>query len=292
MSTTAIGSDDQHEDHVISETSITQGEEQLLRIAAADARRSRILEPEPEAIAGIFDDDPGLFTRYRVSLRFTGRLLGGTPKRADIVEGWLRTKTGVDDVSEVRAMMVRVLEDQGIEITPDMTYEEMVDVSKRVAGDHMANGFRQDASGLYIESRAVKAMLKEAVNVLFGGNKERWGVTRKGPKSAMAEWVFPVEDRVHLQRPDGDGGYLSVMEPDGLHLLIGHVTGPQGPRSTLSHYEYVVQPYLSFEVFSLQDRVTQEQWHQTLRYAQENGLGAVRSQGFGRFKVVGFEEVK
>lgn len=136
-----------------------------------------------------------------------------------------------------------------------------------------------------------RAMLKEGVSVLFGSVKDRWGPTRKGPRSAMAEWVFPVEDRLYLQRPDDDGGYVPVTEPDGLHLLIGHVSGPQGPKSTLTHYEYVTQPYLTFDVFSLQDRVTQEQWKQTLWYAQENGLGAVRSQGFGRFKVVGFDRV-
>ena len=82
---------------------------------------------------------------------------------------------------------------------------------------------------------------------------------------------------------------LGVSEPTGIDLSIGHITGPQGPRSTLDYYEFVERPEVSFEVMVLEDRVPTESWPQIWRYAQENGLGAKRSQGFGRFDVLGWD---
>jgi hypothetical protein len=84
---------------------------------------------------------------------------------------------------------------------------------------------------------------------------------------------------------------LGRTEPDYVHLQIGQVSGPQGKRSTLTEYEAVSQPTLTFTLFSTEDCVSQEQWKHILVHLQQDGIGAVRSQSFGKFAVVGWEKL-
>lgn len=240
-------------------------------------------------MVGIFDADVStLFVTYRARLRFRDRVVGGTPSNPRLIEGWLRAKMGVTQEQEVLNLTMRTLRELGVseEIfdTPEqITFETLAQASEAIAAKSNTTMFKREIGGLYIESRIVKAMLKECVATLFpggtGAGKHRWGPTLKGPKSGAAEWVFVDPDHI----------LLGVSEPTGIDLSIGHITGPQGPRSTLDYYEFVERPEVSFEVMVLEDRVPTESWPQIWRYAQENGLGAKRSQGFGRFDVLGWD---
>jgi hypothetical protein len=238
-------------------------------------------------MAGIFDTVASdLFVPYTVRLRFRDRVVGGTPSNPKLIEGWLRAKMGVTQEQEVRNLTIQTLRDLGVsdevfENPEDITFETLEAASEAIASKSNTTMFKRDANGLYIESRIVKAMLKECVAIVFpggtGGNK--WGDTKKGPKNATAEWVFVNPDHIAL----------GVTAPTGVDLSIGHISGPQGPRSTLDYYEYVEQAEVTFEVVVLQDRVDQKHWPSIWRYAQENGLGAKRSQGFGRFDVLAWD---
>jgi hypothetical protein len=132
---------------------------------------------------------------------------------------------------------------------------------------------------LYIESRQVKAMLKESTNVVFAG--ERWGVTRKGAKAFVAERVFVQPDKL----------WLGVQEPSGVELMVAHLTGPKGPRSAIGYHEYVQGAVLCCEILALRDCLRPEQWRDIWLHAQENGLGAKRSQGFGRVDLEQWERL-
>src|SRR6266540_4074767 len=189
------------------------------------------------ASRGVFDRTSNLFSRFRARMAFRDKLIGGVPKDPRLIEGWLRARAGLEVAQEIRQAMLRTL------------------------GEH----------GLYVEARQVKAMLKESTNVLFGG--ERWGSTRKGPRSFVAERVFVEPDKL----------WVGVDEPSGIELMIGHLWGPTGPRSTLGYHEYVERPVLEFTVLAVRDALTPEQWADIWVHAQENGFGALRSQGFGRF---------
>ena len=76
-----------------------------------------------------------------------------------------------------------------------------------------------------------------------------------------------------------------VPEPSGVELMIGHLSGPSGPRSTLGYHEYVERVVLEFDVLAVRDSISTDQWANIWLHAQENGFGALRSQGFGRFYV-------
>ena len=215
----------------------------------------------------------GLFKLYDARIRLRDRLMGGIPKNPKLMEGWIRSKAGVEQEEEVRRMMLRTLLEMGAEVTPDMSFDAMEKASEKLAAVRQTNGFKTGENGLYIEQRALKSMLKESVNILYAG--KRWGVTNKGPKSFFAERVFVAPDRIWLGR----------SEPDGVELFIGHVTGREGPRSTITYHEYVSEVVLQFRVMVLKDEVKHEHWPEIWTHAEQNGLGALRSQGFGTFDV-------
>lgn len=241
----------------------------------------------PDEIHGIFDAlDDELFVRYRVECQFTDKIMGGTPQKADLIAGWIRARAGVDEDAELAAMVRRTLGEVGVETPEEATLDEIIAMSEKVAAERHGNTFKRDtANGLYIETRQIKAGFKEATSVLFAG--ERWGKTKKGPKNALSEWIFI----------DGQRVYLGRETPDGTWTQHGVVSGPSGSRSTLTQYDYVEQPRIAFVVKSLIDpqtgkeRIEQEQWKLLLTYLQYSGLGALRSQSHGQFKVVGFTKL-
>jgi hypothetical protein len=223
--------------------------------------------------------------------------MGGIPMNPKIIEGWLRSKAGIEQEEEIRRAMLRTLLELGADVSPDMTFEELERASEGLAAQRQTNGFKVDEGGLYLESRQVKAMLKESANILYPYTGPKWGmvqkvVTKKGTteikdtggksaKSFIAERVFISPDRLRLDRAD----------PDGIELFIGHVTGPSGPQSTLTYHQYVERAAIEFNVLVCRDEVRAEHWPEIWVHAQENGLGALRSQGFGRFDIEQWEPV-
>jgi hypothetical protein len=87
--------------------------------------------------------------------------------------------------------------------------------------------------------------------------------------------VFVQPDRV----------WLGVDAPAGLELVVGHLSGPSGPVSTLAYHEYVLRPSISFSVWVVRDLISASQWADVWVLAQQIGLGAVRSQGHGSFQL-------
>jgi hypothetical protein len=220
-----------------------------------------------------------LWTRYRVTIRIDNRLMGGVPKDPKVIEGWLKARMGLDQGDQLRDMVATTLRNLGHEVPAQATEAEIEQAIHSTVGDKSTNGFLRDEHGLFIEGRQVKALLKETTSILYPYAIAKWGVTRKAPRSFLAERVFCEEDRIPLGR----------QEPDGVASFIGHVTGPQGPRSTLTYVEFCERPVLSFTVMSLEDAITLDVWDRILETAQREGLGALRSQGHGTFTVTNVE---
>ena len=105
--------------------------------------------------------------------------MGGTPRDPHVIEGWLRSKSGVTDEEEIQSMMRRIMVESGT-WKPEMSQEEIDEASKQLAALRETTGFKIDPEGgLYLEQRQISA-LKESTNILYAG--EKWGATRKGPK--------------------------------------------------------------------------------------------------------------
>jgi hypothetical protein len=167
-------------------------------------------------------------------------------------------------------------------VPEDASREDIVEAAKRLAAQSKGNTFRRKGGQLCLADYQVKAMLKESTAVLYPyGPDNKWGPTRKAPRSAVAEWLFVDEHDIPLGR----------TEPDGVHMQIGHVTGPKGPRSTLTYYDYCERATVTFTVSSLEDRMRREHWERVLVLGQRLGLGALRSLAHGQFVVLACDRV-
>jgi hypothetical protein len=292
-----------------------------------------------------------VFSRYALALNWRDRLAGGTPSDPKLIEGWLKSKMpGMTSDIERRHMLIRTLQEMGAELPTDqdimaISMEQLEEAASKVAASRGANGFKRPnrrvrtytvtgADGkerqeqeiihpgyLAIETRHLKAAIKEWVNILFAGTK--WGRTNKAPKGFTAERVFinPLLDPaiigqevyLELTEPDPQDGtkrmpkypdflfltrynesgvgpmFTMVTEPDDVETFIGHVTGPQGPRSNLTRVEVVKSATIHVDMQVLRDEIEHHHWPIILLTGQEEGLGAMRSQGYGRFDVVRFE---
>lgn len=243
------------------------------------------------------------FTVYRVGLRMLDKLVGGVPNDPNAIEGWIKSRTLITDEAEQADLMVRTLRDLGVPIPQEATREEVAEAAREVAATTHAVGFKRDERGAYLESRCVKAGIKECVNILYAG--ERWGKTSKGPKSYAAERIFAWPDRLYLD--DRPSAMIAIEDPetaakfaregmgpnlgDGRLLFTGHTSGPKGPVSTLTYYQYVTKVRIEFDLLVCDDCIKAEHWREIFEHFQDNGLGTLRSQGHGRFSVVRFEKL-
>jgi hypothetical protein len=230
-----------------------------------------------------------LFTRYRASIQFRDHIMGGIPLDPKLIEGWIKKNIpDLDDPRELQRVVLRTIEERtGKTIDESLSPADLDAAISDIAAVKETTGFKRDAQyGLYIEDRQVKAAIKEATNILYpwtGGQakqKEAYGIG-KSAKSYLAERVFVSPRTIWLGR----------AQPDGVEMIVGHVSGPQGQRSTLGYHEYVEQPVLTFDILVTRDAINHEWWPDLFQQMEENGIGALRSQSFGRFVTLSFEQI-
>jgi hypothetical protein len=120
----------------------------------------------------------------------------------------------------------------------------------------------------------VKAMLKESANIcktLIPINGKQIAL-----RSKLAERVFVVERLIPL--------FPEREEPDRTVERAIHVMTAQDPRDALKRTDVVDLAELTCTLKVLRDKmITLEVLRTILAHASDNGLGADRSQGFGRF---------
>jgi hypothetical protein len=200
--------------------------------------------------------------------RFAGQLVvgtiaGGTPTDPKVAEGWLRTKLGDKD-DLIREMVAETMVERGV--TADEA-AKIVDTQKHL------NGFKRDEQGLYIEGRQLKAALKEAASCAVAAGKltaRGWGKTNKGLLSYLAEHVFVVEERLHL----------GVTEATGINQRFVHTFRGSG----IQYEEYVTDAKIDFTVMADHD-FSEKEWAAIWTSGEQQGIGASRSQGYGRYEV-------
>lgn len=226
-----------------------------------------------------------VFTKYESQLyphRFAGELLvytlaGGTPSDPRVAEAWLRTKLAAKD-DLLREMVAEVMAERGVDADK---------ATELVSATQHLNGFRRDdrnGNGLYIEGRQLKACLKEAANVAANAGNlsaKNWGTPdnanyKKGIKAWFPEHVFVIEDRLHL----------GVKQPTGIMQRFVHARGLSG----IQYEEYVENARIAFTV-ETDHEFSEKEWATIWLTAERQGLGASRSQGYGRFSVVKWEKI-
>lgn len=219
-----------------------------------------------------------VFDKYRNEMfpyRFAGQLhvgiiAGGTPTDPKVAEGWLRTKLGVDKDDLIREMVATTMVERGVN-ADEAT--KLVDEQKHL------NGFKRDENGLYIEGRQLKAALKEAASVAVAAGKlngRGWGKTNKGLLSYLAEHVFVVEDRLHL----------GVTEATGINQRFVHTFRGSG----IQYEEFVNDAKIDFTVMC-DHEFSAKEWAAIWTCGEQQGIGASRSQGYGKYEVTRWDPI-
>ncbi len=201
--------------------------------------------------------DPVL-AKYRVSLRVRERVVGGIPKREDLIEPWLQGR-GVPE--EARKEMAE-------EVKKEVITEE----TERVWTTFKGN----EDEGYYIEGRQIKAMLKDSARGSFA--------TKKIPAllSKLKHGLEITPARIVLSEK------ISGAEEKPISVITA-----KGPRTSLKKYDYITQPRVVFDLLVGNPDLTKEVLTFLLEYAEKfEGIGASVSQGEGKFDIEAIEEMK
>lgn len=208
-------------------------------------------------------------------------IAGGTPTSQKTAEGWLRSKFEEKD-DTIRRMVAETLIERGVK--PDDAPGDAVEeaITSVVEQQHLS-GFKRNSKGLYIEGRQLKAALKEAASVAANSGKLRskgWGKPdnpnyKKGIKAWLPEHVFVREEILSL----------GVSEPTGIAQRFIH--GRHG--SAIQYEEFCEGVSITFTIETDYEFEKQE-WAVLWLTAEQLGIGASRSQGYGRFEVTEWTE--
>lgn len=221
-----------------------------------------------------------------------GRIAGGVPNNDRVVEGWLRKKLGMDDQRQLQDEVARVMlarTEAGEVVTREDVVEEVISKSN-------INGFKKDpvTGVLYIEGRQLKAAMKEAVSVaVAAGNikSQGWGETKKWVTNFFPEHVFVEQDELYLGQlkdpKDPNSGIRPVTEPSGVSQRFVQTRF----GSSITYEEYVDDAVIDFSLIA-DFEFTPDQWATFWLTGQQQGIGASRSQGFGRYKVIRWEQTR
>ena len=202
--------------------------------------------------------------KYQVTLEMEGRFGASIPRTPEEIHNMLlhrmpaKKPAGAVDIDD---LATQVAEEVGAE-----EEEEAYGWST----------FKRDAQGLYYEGRTVRGHLKDCALQVQG-----FYPAIKNFRAKFVNRVYVRDEKIRLVRH-----HLPIAEIDGTETRFIQVMTRQGPRSTIKYLDYVEEPYLSFTVQLMADGViTQEHIEAVLAYGCVHGMGAERSQGWGRYRV-------
>ena len=263
----------------------------------------------------VFDKLKAQVYQFRYDVELTVKnYVGGTPTDENVASGWIRTKLGDLPENQLAEAVKEVIESR-----PGIT---SADAIEEVARRRNLSGFRRDFETdiarlvqqrastvgvnvldaknnlvyrqftpedaavtfgeLYAEGRQIKAMLKEAVSIAMAGGRipaRKWGTTNKGALGFFVEHAFVVEDRIHL----------GITDPDRVSQSFVHTFRGSGIKLE----EVLNEAVINFTLLCDYDfeAAAPDFWAHVFLTGEQNGLGASRSQGFGRFSTTRFERV-
>jgi len=235
-----------------------------------------------------------MYTKYQVVLRFEERVIGGIPKTSDqeLLDKWLKGQ-GVTD-EQARAEIV------------EQTVEEMADQDLEEQVQKAWSGFKLKDGVPVIEERQIKALLKEVASIAGFSTTLR----RPSLRQLLQHGVFTEPKYIPLLARPAD-----IQDSTGYTERVVHTWR----GSAIKRADFVESPEIQFQilVFSNNDLV-RSRWDNgkkalmtrhglppepnmtffdtllktLLVMGQQIGLGAWRTQGEGKFKLVKFERVQ
>jgi hypothetical protein len=229
---------------------------------------------------------PSRWTQYTGALSIA-TLVGGIPKDADTVKGWLKARMQLGD-AEIMAMVEETMEEMGLPQGQETSeqLDELVDHVMARSGPK-GNGFKVIDGELVWEGRCLKGALKEASNILYPGSQMWPGhpgkdVVRKGFRSYLEERVEVADTFISLGR----------SEPDiAGEQRIKHVSTPAGKRSAINVVDICTKVDITFSIDVLDDCIPPKLWAELWTVIELGGVGADRARGDGRCELTAWDRV-
>jgi hypothetical protein len=254
-----------------------------------------------------------MYRRYFVAIVFRDRVLGGIPVVEKLLEAMLRARVAKwqDLIDKGRATAPAEGTAEAATIAQIEALRGQVDLVQETEESWCS--ILRDEVGYYFEPRYFKAMLKVAGNGL--------GITKRTPLGCKqdlqhfiqvkpVDWKPGMQEKIYFLR-DGkpippkciketEEGPVELPNVDGSLQRAIQVDTRQGPRSALVKNDYFQskpgqEVRMEFEIWVLHTR------HATapddgemvtmMCVSEEEGLGASRSQGFGKFDTVEFDRL-
>jgi hypothetical protein len=196
------------------------------------------------------------FRKFSVQIQFRDLVLGGRPMTQQLLEAWLKER-------DIKISSGRDLQ--------CLTRGDLKSIESSDIKASAWNTFESDNEGLFIEERNVKGMLRDAGMVSKIGKSSVFpDIVRNG--------IFTKPERIHLKRSGS-----TVKRPDG---YIDRVALPKircKTRGVLKRQDFVKQPSIDFQLWVVAGALSDEEVQSLFLVGQEVGLGASRTQGYGKF---------
>ena len=235
-------------------------------------------------IFGKFENDAWPFW-YQGELK-VGILAGGIPQDPNVVESWIKTKLrDIRSDAEIQDVIATTMAELGLdeEAAIEKASTQMVGV----------NGFKRTPPGtgqLIIEGRQLKAAMKEAVMVAANAGKlatGKWGNPdnasfKKQIKGWFPEHFFITEEYLPIFHEDGS----PVMDHDGTTQKFVHTHR----GDSISYEQFVKNAVIPFTL-KADFEMKEKDWAMIWLTGEMQGVGASRSQEYGRYEITKWDQV-
>ena len=241
---------------------------------------------------------------FFVEVEFVDSILGGNPMNPTVFRTHIESKLRREAKAAEKKGAVPPTEERIQEIVSRRMVEMFgSDVETTIDAQEQKSRttFKTNEFGPYIETRQVKAMLREMMSTL--------GITvaKKGSKQTLQHLVVVKacdetgeafdSDMVNHINFERDGDFVEAV--DDYVEMCAHVMGALGPRSLIKQHDRIYGAKIRFLIQAPANLpkprstavLRDEEIQRMLAHAQSDGLGACRSQGYGKVKVVKLERL-
>lgn len=222
--------------------------------------------------------------RIEVTIQLREWLMAGKPADLDAAIAMLKARDLEDQIEAVSAPIDALVAGASELEDPHLRAQ----AAERVSTNQGLCDFvrRPGHPGLWIPANNIKAGFKENWSVLGRMNEVR------GSRKAIAEGVF-IFCANSWEMPSAERDWIKVGEEGDqkIHVSVSHNQGPKGPVSSIKRNEYVVRPIIKYDMYiakyaAVEDKLSDDDIAKALIHFQEHGLGASRSQGYGKHDIL------
>ncbi len=214
------------------------------------------------------------FISRQITIKFRDKILAGVPASDDMLDYFMNARHMSD--KEKADLKSRV---QDGKLT-DAEKDEIKNMAHCV--------FEKDSEGqLCVWAANLKAMIREIM--VCTGLTQRRPNKKAGEESAGGRQLMQHTTHIDPLRCVFHRDGKPLMKPDGYVDRIKHISDAAGQRSAIGRHDYIDKAELTFILRwpTKGDKIfTEDDMKMVLAMCQENGLGASRSQSFGRFDVI------